>query len=523
MRKLIPLLILCFIGRIHAQSWNWASGTFSTSYSIAYDIATDVQGFSYITGSFEDSTSFGSQLLTENGSGNAFLAKYDPAGNCIWAKKDTANRSGTALGIDNNRNSYVLEFLNAQHSLSRWDSSGNQIWTIPFPAGVAAENIYVDQSGYSFVVGRLTSGTWIVGPLVLTGPVAFIALYDPNGALLRLARIGKTGNILPVDVAVDWNGDPILACKLSGPDSLMMQPVTCNGSTVIMIKLDNAFNTVQFARGVALGAGSANASPFSLCLDAQGNSYVTAAFLTLDFAFGNDTIVMNASGRTPAVIRFDPLFNVAWTLVPSFTGTNNVDFLAITNDPNTLYLTGYTYEDFTLGNVSVTDTSNAYTVGFVIGIDLNGNTLFEERTSGNNSHIVPQGISTDNSGGIYVTGYRDHGIAFGPHTLPVTPGGDVFVAKVQTGPSAVPESPASSGISLQMGNQPKQFILLSDESHLAQQARFLVYDVSGRLVKTVPVNSTTTAIDCNDLSSGVYTWTVENAEERFAAGKLLNQ
>ena len=55
-------------------------------------IATDGAGNSYVTGNFEDTATFGAgepneTTLTSAGSSDILVAKYDPSGALVWAKR----------------------------------------------------------------------------------------------------------------------------------------------------------------------------------------------------------------------------------------------------------------------------------------------------------------------------------------------------------------------------------------------------------------------------------------------------
>lgn len=52
------------------------------SFSVSYS-----QGFVYVTGAYGPAATFGSQLLSNSGGADGFIAKYDSSGNFIWAKK----------------------------------------------------------------------------------------------------------------------------------------------------------------------------------------------------------------------------------------------------------------------------------------------------------------------------------------------------------------------------------------------------------------------------------------------------
>ena len=115
---LIAALSLCFIlpmsPALRAQDLVWAkrAGGIRTDYGNG--IAVDGAGNSYVTGAFYDSATFGpgeanETTLTSAGSLDIFVAKYDAAGDLVWAKRagGASFISGFGIAVDGAGNSYV--------------------------------------------------------------------------------------------------------------------------------------------------------------------------------------------------------------------------------------------------------------------------------------------------------------------------------------------------------------------------------------------------------------------------------
>ncbi len=75
--------------------WGISAGSYDNDY--ANDVSVDDQGNAFITGTFNDTISFGSTTLIKS-AGDFFLAKYDNSGSAIWAKTSDFN---DALGQSN--------------------------------------------------------------------------------------------------------------------------------------------------------------------------------------------------------------------------------------------------------------------------------------------------------------------------------------------------------------------------------------------------------------------------------------
>ena len=94
-------------------NWLWAKKAGGTSYDYGCCIAVDDNGNSYVTGVFEGSATFGTTTLTSSGNEDIFVAKMDSNGNWLWAKKagGQSNDGGRSITVDDNGNSYVTGYF----------------------------------------------------------------------------------------------------------------------------------------------------------------------------------------------------------------------------------------------------------------------------------------------------------------------------------------------------------------------------------------------------------------------------
>jgi hypothetical protein len=155
-----------------------AGGNFDCCYSndCGYAIATDNSGSIYFTGSIVDTVDFNSFTLVAN-SNDAFLAKYDTAGNALWVEQATGwiDQEGRCIALDNKTNiyiggSYVPDMNFGNFTLNGWgnydafvakyDSSGNFLKAIKAGGSTWNEYVYgicIDNSGNAFVTGSFSN------------------------------------------------------------------------------------------------------------------------------------------------------------------------------------------------------------------------------------------------------------------------------------------------------------------------------------------------------------------------------
>ena len=87
----------------------WAKQAGGTAHDYGKGIVVDINGNSYITGSFQETASFDAFQLTSYGSYDIYIACYDPIGNCLWAKHagGVGSDEGCGIGVNINGESYI--------------------------------------------------------------------------------------------------------------------------------------------------------------------------------------------------------------------------------------------------------------------------------------------------------------------------------------------------------------------------------------------------------------------------------
>jgi hypothetical protein len=304
----------------NAGNVQWAVKVGGSQDDIVTGVSTDASGNVFITGYFySSSVSFGSITLNNGGSSDAFLAKFDPQGNALWAKKigGTGMDVGRAVAADKYGNAYVCGHFSGSLSIgttslsssgntdvfiARYDAAGNPLWAKK-AGGSKMDHVYaiaVHDSVYVGITGAFMSPSMSFGTVSLsnTGSNVFdcyAAVYKTDGNLVWAKRAG-------------------------GP-------------------------TDDFGRGIAF--------------DDAGNSYVTGDFYSASFSFGNHTLL-----NTDTLAMFTDIFvacfnhagNEIW--MKSAIGYYPETSVSVDVDPaGAVYITG-SYESMTVlfDSRSVTNT-----------------------------------------------------------------------------------------------------------------------------------------------------------------------
>jgi hypothetical protein len=140
----------------------WALRAGGIDWDDGNSVSIDRNGNVFLAGEFGDSSiTFGTTTLVNsnliNNSYDAFLVKYDPNGNVIWAKKGIGTNSDFGYSVS------------------------------------------ADTSGNAYMTGEFLSSTIIFGSITLTRPPGstdpiYIVKYDPNGNVLCGAALASGGD-----------------------------------------------------------------------------------------------------------------------------------------------------------------------------------------------------------------------------------------------------------------------------------------------------------------------------------------
>jgi Beta-propeller repeat len=189
----------------------WLKTAGGTGSDIAHGVVTDSVGNVGIVGEFQNTATFGSHSVRAAGLGDAFIAKYDGAGNNLWVHSGGSTTSfavdpAKAIGVDSLNNFYItgdytgtatfdgLSVPNTGTSgadifLAKYNANGAIQWLhhAGGPASDKGYSIGVDQAGNSWVSGFAGSGPGVVFDTISLPPLGneyiFLAKYDPAGVV----------------------------------------------------------------------------------------------------------------------------------------------------------------------------------------------------------------------------------------------------------------------------------------------------------------------------------------------------
>jgi hypothetical protein len=465
--------------------------------------------------------------------------KLDPHGTLLWTRRLDRGHWDLAkcLAIGEDGSVYVTGFSSSDYVTVKYDGSGYEEWVRVFPASAGQSfskdmDIALDQSGDIYVCG--TQGGSDSDLLLLKynadGDLLWSRAYDrpdsPCGTGRRLAlwdgyvyAVGHTGipddlNILTVKFTGE--GGFVWARTFDGPEAFSNDrgfavAVDDSGCVVVAGQAARPGHTIDAVvvkysadgdeRWAAWhdGPGNNYDSVDSIGLDDSGNSYVAGrtsntSWPTVDFDY--------------LIMKHDPAGTLLWTRTHDGPGVGSNDYardLAVDAAGN-VFVTGDEFE----GPVGVNEDRNIVTIAYdTYGSEL-WRTIYDGRGSSADYGFC---LTLGPSGGVYVCGQCDldstsEGIAY-----------DYLAVKYAQASGIEEGDPISSAVLLALST-PNPFrsrttlSWVTPERLAGDPLRVAIYDVSGRLVRTLIDGTATPGADTatwdgtdrsgTRVSSGVY-------------------
>jgi hypothetical protein len=233
----------------------WAIQLGGTGADTAEYVTVDALGNVYVTGSFSGTVDFdpgpGLAALTAQAGTDAFVAKYDAAGNYVWATSfaESDNSTGKAVGVDGTGNVYVTGNFSGlilfTNGLSYTSLGGNDVFICKLNAaggliwgdrigGSSIDNasgIVADATGNVYACGNFQNGTIDLDPgpdstnyLAGTPIVYLVKLNDTGGLVWAIRSFVQTAN----DLKMAATGNLYLIGGLAGIVDLDPGPGTMN-------------------------------------------------------------------------------------------------------------------------------------------------------------------------------------------------------------------------------------------------------------------------------------------------------
>ncbi|MDP4284860.1 MAG: SBBP repeat-containing protein [Bacteroidota bacterium] len=476
---------------------NWVkglnNGQAGSGNVFSSSIAVDGSGNVYVTGYFSGTIDFdpgaGVANLVSAGVYDIFIAKYDAAGNYVYAKSmgGTGYYSySSSLAVDGSGNVYVTGYFQGTVDfdpgagvanlvsagdydifIAKYDAAGNYVYAKSM-GGTGydrANGLVVDGSGNVYITGffeytaDFDPGTGVANLVSAGGLDVFIAKYDATGNYVYAKSMGGTGNNYGSSLAVDGSGNVYVTGFFADtvdfdPGTGVTNLVSAGDDDIFIAKYDATGNYVYAKSMGGTGYDRGNC----LAVDGSGNVYVTGYFQdTADFdpGAGVANLVNNAGSEDIFIAKYDAAGNYIYAKSMGGIGTDQSSYLALDGSGNT-YITGLFQDtvDFDPG----AGVANLVSAGgldvFIAKYDATGNYVYA-KSMGGIGYEAASSLAVDGSSNVYIMGNyydtADFDPGAGVYNLTSLNFRDIFIGKYSECSSAVLTTVSTPGLAYVSG------------------------------------------------------------------------
>jgi hypothetical protein len=478
--KVLVILMACMLGAvgwepvktagsggavIFSQAKTWGGAGASTN---ANQVSLDAWGNRYVSGDFTGTVSFnpaGGEVHSSNGSQDAYLGKFDPGGNFVWAKTWGGSGRDIASGVTVDSQGYVYvlgHFQNtvdfnpaggAPHAsnaggmnniyLSKFSPQGIFQWVRtwgPEDGGAEGYGLAIDAWDHVYVVGDFTGSQcdfnpWGMHDVHTNHPApsgspakwffdAYLSKFDSSGNFVWAKTWGAEGYDDGPGVAVDTSGniyvggmyastDPNLNFDPGGGPAGLGHPAHDSGILVdVFLSKFAPDGTFQWVR--TWGAQGTDEVGNSVTVDKLGHVYLGGRFgcSNCDFNPGGTPDPHSSHGDLDAfVMKVAPNGDFQWARTWGGAGADATGGLT-TDEADNIYVSGLFNNTVDFGPASQAS-SHGLTDAFLSMFDPTGTFLgaFTWGGSGNDGSNKP---GRDTSGNVYAAGWFQGSLDFDP-------------------------------------------------------------------------------------------------------------
>ena len=215
---IIPLVLFSVVGMSDSfgQTVQWSVQFGSSSFEGGHSVTVGPSGNAYVTG-----TTSGSLSGTNVGSDDAFVVKYDPDGNEVWAKQFGNNslEEHSGIAVNSSGNVYITGVINGNLSgtnigsddvfITKYAKNGIEKWTKQFGSSSfeGGNGVAIDSSGNVYITG-ITTGD-LFGTNEGENDV-FVVKYDFQSVTSQPSLKHQIENTIPINEITCKNENHLL-------------------------------------------------------------------------------------------------------------------------------------------------------------------------------------------------------------------------------------------------------------------------------------------------------------------------
>jgi len=458
--RLFLLSIAFPLIQAQAQVIDWVNLPGSNKSDVAEDIVTDAAGNSYVTGKFSTTINLGGTTLVSAGREDIFIAKYNPAGTLLWARRagGVLEDQGIEIGIDAAGSVYTVGRFEATATFGpltiasqgnvdifviKYDTDGNFQWvnTLGGSRDDRCRGLSVTPEGYCYIGGRYRISTKLNG-INLTGvgeEDVFVAKLDTTGQVLWAQTFGGIRKDFGEDVVADSEGNVYITGSFF--QFIIFPDTTYYGlgdEEIFLAKYDTDGNYIwsRYLGGSLRDYGEA------LDTDEYDNVLVSGAFSGEGY-FGKDTLLSRGE-MDMFLIKVNPDGDVLWSFAAGAPINNDVAWAMSYDGRGNSLLSGWFKGLMTFGDTTLFG-SNSFNI-FAGKVSGAGKGTWATKLGNTSSEDIGRGVSADALGNVYVAGGYQGTATYGSVTATAVGGYDIIHVKLFAGPDECAMSHAYAGI-----------------------------------------------------------------------------
>ncbi len=563
MKKVYLFMVSCGLAATIANAqatFQWGKAEGKWAYDYGYGIKTDNDGNVYVVGKYEEvGAAFSGSTVNCEGNHDAFLAKYNAAGDLQWVQTMGGPDGDYSWAISTDKSSYLVvsgeienKFHNSPNTISfsnstitlasqgdndaflaKYDLDGNLLWAIDEGHGVNSEKGLgnaIDANGNIYMCGYFTNATVFNGTTYTGagGRDIFVAKYNANGEFQWFRHAGSAGRDEAKAAVCDANGNVYICGGFD--DGCVFDGTTLNtwNNSDYWDAFIAKYDTNGDLQWVRRGGGDVDDMAWSITIDNAGNLYTggeMGAWAKFSTSQDDNNVfaIQAAGGADSYIAKYDQNGEIIWIRRG---GSDKVDRIrGIGTDGTNIFATGQYSGTATFGNNSVVsvDTSDI----FITVISPEGNWGFVETVGGSVDAVELLGYESGNavtgtaSGEVYATGGLLNGGTFGTHSVSGYSRTDAFVTKL-TWSGTVGLKDQTQYAAVKMYPNPATGLVQLDLSEIrSDKVEVFIYNNLGQKVCAQQCSGTSASIDLSDYSEGIYFLQMESGTGKSAAQKLI--
>jgi hypothetical protein len=314
--------------------------------------------------------------------------------------------------------------------------ASNLVWSKAFGDASAqvVSGVAADAQGNVLVIGTFT-GTIDLGsgPLVSAGGTdIFLAKLDPTGNAVWSKRFGDAADQVGGAVAVDPGGSSYITGSVKGTVDFGLGPLSNAGDplTDTFVAGFSPSGTAMFSKRYAATFAQAGTA---IAVNAAQEILLGGTFgSSADFGCG---VLPGAGGTDVFLAKLSSLGACVWS--KRFGDAADQDVASVAFDGSGNVLAGGRFSGAIGFGGPIFTMNGAVHGGFVVKLDPLGAHLFSSSLGNVNSDQAVQGVTTDPSGNIVISGVFTGNVDVGAAPLASAGQGDLFVIKLDPGGSHV--------------------------------------------------------------------------------------